>query len=237
MNRNKDFAGFLGQALDLLGANIAAVLVFVLVLGGLSSFGLMAGFIEESDTFASFGFSFIVDATDSLASVAYEIGVAIITIVASYLLLARFLESAGRLRDTETRIWAYVGMAILSGLAIALGFVLLIVPGLILMVRWSAASGFLIGARRGVTESLGASWEATRGYSWPIFFAGVVLLIGVVVVGGALGGAVGFAGNDLAIAIVSSVAEAASSAIFLAFGIGVYLLLQDDAEEIGEVFA
>lgn len=237
MKREKDFGGFLGQALELIGNNITAVLIFVAVLAGLNTIGLMTGLIEADDTIAGLGFGFMVEATDTFATAGYEIGVAVITIVASYFLLAQYLESSGRLRDRDTRIWAYIGMAILSGIGTVLGFLFLIIPGLILMVRWSAASGFLIGARKGVTESLGDSWEATRGHGWPIFFAGLVVFLGIIIVSAILGGAVGFSGNELAIALISSVAEAATNAVFLAFGIGVFLLVHDDTEEIGEVFA
>lgn len=237
MQRNRDFAGFMGQTLDLVGRNIPVVFLYIVVIGGLNAFGLMAGLIDSSDTIASVGMGFSVDAGSSLTSAAFELGVAILSVIAGYFVLSKLLESAGRLKATDTRIWAYVGMSILSMIGIVLGMLLLLIPGLILLVRWSAASGFLIGGRRGIAESLGASWEATRGYSWPIFFAGLVLFLGLIIIAGAFGGMLAFTGIDLMIALGSSIGEAAGNVLAFAFGIGVYTLVADDSTETADVFA
>lgn len=237
MRRDRNFAGFLGQAFELAGANIQAIAIFVVILAGVNTFGLMMGLIEAEDTIAGMGFGFMIEATDGLATAAYEIGAAVLTIVMSYFLLAQFLESAGRLPDRSTRIWAYVGLSILGMLGMVLGLMLLIVPGIILMVRWAASSGYLIGARTGIVDALGQSWEATRGHSWPIFFAGLVLFLGIAIFSGAIAGAAGFSEIQLLIAATSSVAEALANALMLAFGIGVYILIHDDTEETADVFA
>lgn len=235
--RDTDFGGFLGQTLDLMGANARAVVLFVLVLGGFNATGLMLGLIDGSDTIAGLGFGFNIDAEEGLIAGLFQIASGALTFIASYFLLMELLASCGRLPDRSTRIWAYIGMGILSMLGMVLGFLLLIIPGVILMVRWSASSGFLIADRMGISQSLGASWDATRGHSWPIFFAGVVLFIGLAIIGGVLGGLAGFAGNDLLIAVVSSMAEATGTALGLAFGIGVFTLVHDNSSQIGEVFA
>jgi len=237
MQRDRDFAGFMGQTLDLVGRNIPVVFLYIVVIGGLNAFGLMAGLIDSTDTIAGAGMGFSVDATDSLTSAAFELGVAILSIIAGYFVLSKLLESAGRLKATDTRIWAYIGMSILSMIGIVLGLILIIVPGLILLVRWSAASGFLIGGRRGITESLGASWEATRGYSWSIFFAALVLFLGLIIIAGAFGAMLAFTGIDLMIALGSSIGEAAGNVLAFAFGIGVYTLVADDSTETADVFA
>ena len=63
---------------------------------------------------------------------------------------------------------------ILAGLAIALGLVLLIAPGLYLMTIWSVVIPVIVLERRGVMEAFGRSRELVSGYGWSAF--GVIVL-------------------------------------------------------------
>ena len=82
------------------------------------------------------------------------------------------------------------------------------------------------------------SWDATRGHSWPIFFAGLVLL--VVFIGAAV--VIGL-GSDLAGSatigeiVAGSIIEAVMTAVSLAFSAAVFMLLDRDVEKFDEVFA
>src|SRR3989344_7542 len=58
-----------------------------------------------------------------------------------------------------------IAMAIL----IILGFILLIVPGVILIWRLFLAPYILLDQGTGVEESLRRSWQQTRGFGWPIY--------------------------------------------------------------------
>ena len=58
---------------------------------------------------------------------------------------------------------------IVTTLGIMLGLVLLILPGIVLFVRWSLTVPIILGGDRGVFDSIGDSWRATSGSSWPIF--------------------------------------------------------------------
>lgn len=237
MGRDKTFSGFMGATFDLIGENAGPLLLFVAVLGGLNTVGLLLGYIDAVGSLASIGFGFNIDPADGVFAGLFQIGVGVLSIVASYLLLARLLESQGRLPVRQTRIWAYIGLSILSVLGYMLGFLLLIIPGLILLVRWSATSGYLIERRLGVIDCMTASWDATRGSSWPIFLAGLVLFLGLMVIGGAIGGIGSVIGSNPVTVAFSSLAEVAGNALFLAYGIAVYLLVDDNARDIGDVFA
>lgn len=236
MTRDKDFSGFISETFGLLSRNAVPVLVFIAVLGGLNSLGLFLGYISEGDTLAGIGFGFSVDPADGLAAGLFQLAVGVLSIIASYFLLSRLLEGEGRLPVRDTRIWAYVGVMILSTLGMILGFMLLFVPGIILLVRWSATSGFLIERRLGLIESMSASWDATRGSSWPIFFVGLVLFIGLAVVGMVTGGMGMAIDSPMVTAVLSSFAEVAGNAVFLAFGIAVYLVVEDNSDAISDVF-
>lgn len=69
------------------------------------------------------------------------------------------------------------GLAILSSLGIALGFLLLIVPGVMLYVMWSVAAPALVEERLGPIEALGRSRELTSGARWKIFGLTLVVLV------------------------------------------------------------
>lgn len=161
---------------------------------------------------------------------------AILDVVGTYLLLTRFLSARGRLATGGGRFWPYVGMSIVSTIAVVFGLLLLIVPGIFLLVCWSAASGFLIGAGGGVTDSLRASWNATDGHGWAIFLAAVIVFVGVVVLSSVLEGLLALT-SEQAVNVVSAFLEAASGAVFAAFGIAVYRLVHDEGEALSEVFA
>jgi hypothetical protein len=60
---------------------------------------------------------------------------------------------------------------ILSALGFVVGLILLIIPGLILLVRWSVAWPILLVEGKTALQSMGRSAGLVRGYGWPIFGA------------------------------------------------------------------
>lgn len=67
-----------------------------------------------------------------------------------------------------------IGIAILVSLAVGIGLILLIVPGIILYLMFIVAVPVLVEERRGVIGSMERSAELTKGSRWRIF--GLVLL-------------------------------------------------------------
>ncbi len=80
------------------------------------------------------------------------------------------------------------GLGIIVGLGTGLGFILLIVPGIILAVMWSASTGVLVVENRGVFESMQRSRDLTRGYRWQIFGLAVIYVIASMLIGMLVGG-------------------------------------------------
>jgi len=74
------------------------------------------------------------------------------------------------------------GASLLSGLAILVGFVLFIVPGLIALVRWSMVVPVALADRVGVIEAMRRSWHRSAGHFWQIL--GLLMLTYVPVLGG-----------------------------------------------------
>ncbi|CAN7549636.1 hypothetical protein LJR225_004008 [Phenylobacterium sp. LjRoot225] len=75
------------------------------------------------------------------------------------------------------RLWPLLGLSLLAGLGVALGLVLLIVPGVMLATAWSVAGPTLIEERRPVMETFGRSAELTRGSRLNIFGVGLILVV------------------------------------------------------------
>jgi hypothetical protein len=74
--------------------------------------------------------------------------------------------------------WRHLGAAILaailSALAMGAGFLLLIVPGIIVWLALSLVYPVIIAEDSSGADSLGRSWELTKGYRWKIFVAALV---------------------------------------------------------------
>jgi hypothetical protein len=116
---------------------------------------------------------------------------------------------------------------ILAGIAIAIGFVLIIIPGLILLTIWAVISPSIVVEDKGVFESFGRSRELVRGQGWPVFGAIVLTFLIIVVVGivaSLIGDAIGDAGlvilRALGNVIVAPVWALVASILFFDLGGG-----------------
>ena len=69
---------------------------------------------------------------------------------------------------------AIIVAGLLAGLGIALGLVLLIVPGLILLTWWIVIIPVIVLEERSAGESFSRSRELVRGHAWSVF--GVIVL-------------------------------------------------------------
>ncbi len=91
------------------------------------------------------------------------------------------------IRSVEPVFWPLVAVSILFGLALAVGFVLLIIPGLILLVIWSVVAPVTVLERPGVFAAFGRSRELVRGNGWNVFAVIVLVFLAVAVIGIAAG--------------------------------------------------
>ena len=80
-----------------------------------------------------------------------------------------------------------IGVAILAGIAIAIGFLLLVVPGLILLTIWAVIAPVIVVEHSGVMDSFGRSRELVRGNGWQVFGVIFVVFLITAVVGAILG--------------------------------------------------
>ena len=85
------------------------------------------------------------------------------------------------LRATVAAALPFVGSvavaSILASIGIAIGFVLIIVPGLILLTFWSLIVPEIVIGGAGALESFGRSWRTVRGYAWNVFGTFVLVFL------------------------------------------------------------
>jgi hypothetical protein len=116
---------------------------------------------------------------------------------------------------------------ILAGIAIAIGFVLIIVPGLILLTIWAVLAPSIVVEDQGVFEAFGRSRELVRGNGWNVFGAIILAFLIVFAVGlvaSIIGAAIGNAGRVILQAVANvltaPVAALVSSILFFDLGGG-----------------
>jgi hypothetical protein len=95
----------------------------------------------------------------------------------------RDLSVGGLYRQVTPVLWPLAGASILFGIAVGIGFVLLIVPGLILLTIWAVLAPAIVIERRGVIESFRRSRELVKGYGWPVFGTVICAFLITAVVG------------------------------------------------------
>lgn len=93
----------------------------------------------------------------------------------------------GDLFSRRNLFWRYFGATIVYTVIVAVGFVLLIVPGVIFLVKYQFALYAVVDRGAGVTEAFNASARLTNGVKWKLFLfdlaLGAVLLVGVAALG------------------------------------------------------
>src|SRR5262245_60644174 len=117
--------------------------------------------------------------------------------------------------------------AILYGIAVAIGFLLIIVPGLILITIWAVIAPSIVVEDKGVIEAFGRSRQLVSGNGWNVFLTIFLVFLIVAVVSvlfSLIGAAIGDAGRVILGAIgnvvIVPVAALVSSILFFDLGGG-----------------
>ena len=121
------------------------------------------------------------------------------------------LDLSAAIAHAVSRFPATLATTAVMTAAISVGLVLLLIPGLVLMIRWFLAPNAVLLSGRGVRGALALSWELTGAHFAPLF--GLTLVVGVVtavisiplnfipVVGQLAAGWLGFAWGGMALAL------------------------------------
>ena len=140
--------------------------------------------------FAIYVITAILVALLSLAGVFGAILGAIISFAATYVVQASLIKAVQDVRDGRVDmdlsqtvraampyILPVIGASILAAIGIAIGLVLLIVPGLILLTFWCLIVPFIVVGGSGVFEAFGNSMRTVRGYAWRVFGTYVLVIL------------------------------------------------------------
>ena len=118
----------------------------------------------------------------------------IITVIAAFLVQAALVKAVQDVRDgrvdlslgeTVSAVLPYlftvIAASILAGIGISIGFVLIIIPGLVLLTFWSLIVPSIVIGGEGVFGSFGKSWRTVRGYAWHVFGTYVLVFLILIV--------------------------------------------------------
>ena len=159
----------------------------------------------------------------------------VVGIVAGYLLLDAMVRKTGlRSGKGQDTFLTFFGLSLLSGVAVLVGMLLLIIPGLFLIARWSIAQPLVVARGDGVMQAFGESWERTRGNEFQILIAMLALLvtfIAIVIAGTAL-----FEKTDIIGIVVGQIGSSAMSAVSLAMGVALYGLIVGAQKDVAATF-
>jgi hypothetical protein len=121
------------------------------------------------------------------------------SIVGTFLVQGALVEAVRDVRDgradldvgelysrARARLAALVVAGLLAGVGILLGLILLVVPGLYLLTRWSMIVPVIVLENRSAGESFGRSWELVRGNAWRVFGLIVITLLAAAIASGIL---------------------------------------------------
>ena len=224
--RNVTVGGMIGTGFDLLQRQAAWF-------GALALVSLALRLLQLFERTAVIG--------GSIGSGLMSIVVAVASFIASLLITREIMAREGLMAaGTPLRIGTYLGVTIVFGLAIGLGFLLLVVPGFLILLRWFLAPYFVLARGTGFKESLAASSDATKGHRGTIF--GLFVVLGVayfVIFGGvavATGGFQAFTDPSAGLPIVVLVVQAALGAVVGAQMLGIFATLADRTNVYGDVF-
>jgi hypothetical protein len=243
---NIDLGRVIGRGFNVLKANFLPFFGFALLLAGLPGFFqvyLAGGFGRE-------------DLLTGAISLPFYLGALLLGTAVSFLSLAllqgvltrsTILALGGRESDPGGSavhalrlVLPIIGISICVGLLIVCGFILLVVPGIMVWCALSVAIPVLVEERKDVFDSISRSRDLTRGSRLSIFLLGVLVWIISVVIGGVvsvLTGATMFptAGampNILILALGQGLAASLTNVINTVFIAALYVELREVKEGV-----
>jgi hypothetical protein len=117
----------------------------------------------------------------------------LVEIIAAFLLQATLVKAVQDVRDGRVDmslgetvraatpyLWAVTGASILAGIAITIGLILVIVPGLYLITIWAVIVPVIVLEQSGALASFGRSQQLVRGRGWHVF--GTLVLVFIILI-------------------------------------------------------
>jgi hypothetical protein len=157
-----------------------------------------------------------------------------------------FVDVVGQAARRFGALW---GLAVVRNLAVGVGLVALVVPGLMLLAAWMPATAILMVEDKAVMESLDLAWRLTKGSRWrlaalmavqlaALVLLGLLFVVGIMVLMLTLGPDVGESTAQISL---YPVFQAVVEIVLTVSSIAAYVALrnrkQGVAGDVAEVFA
>jgi hypothetical protein len=166
MNRKLDVGGTLSQVFSTYGqqAGVLLPLAFGLFLVVAIITGLFAGNVI---------LSLIAIGVSVIAATLYQ-GM-VVSLVRDVQDGSRDSSVGQLIEETWPVVLPLIGAGILAGIGIAIGLIIFIVPGLILLTIWSVIAPVIVVERSGAIDAFGRSRALVKGNGWQVF--GVIIVV------------------------------------------------------------
>jgi hypothetical protein len=224
--RSFDFGGVFSSTFSVIGKNFVTFLVFAIIAEIPSA--TLVWFVIGANPFSGMRF---VPPPGSVPKLYYAVllGSYLLTFIFSCILQAALIYGTvitlnGRraslidcLRIGLGAFLPVLAIGILAAIGLAVGFILLIVPGVILMLGWWVAIPVRVIEKKPIFEVFGRSWNLTSGHRGTIFGIFVVIWIANV--------AMGFAIMPLASLSLVSTSAGGASILYVAASATIRILL------------
>ena len=173
----------------------------------------------------------------------------LVPVLAFYGVLVVALRQSGLALDgLKGGFGMYFGLSLLSGIAIMFGYLLLVIPGIIMSVRWAPIYGYGMIDSGSVSDAMTRSWDATGPHFWPILLA-LLIPFGLAVASIAIFASSEFgiatewfleSTDEMAVALPvslgSNIAAQLATIASMSIGLAVYSLLRHPQGQVQEVF-
>jgi hypothetical protein len=119
----------------------------------------------------------------------FLIGIIILYLISVFLLGSMMVAASDSKKSigdaasqSISRYLVFLVTSVVTSIITVIGLILFVIPGIFLGVKLSLASAEAMVGKKGVVDSLKASWSATTGNFWGIFFAFLVTIIAIYII-------------------------------------------------------
>lgn len=190
--------GVLSQAFGLYRSNLGVLLGVGFVVAVIA--GIIIGLLNDSDSAVAQFIGWIVQ----LVATAVYTGF-VVKLVQDARDGVRDSSASELIGAAMPALGALIINGILYGIGVGIGFILIIIPGLILMTLWSVGQPSIVVEGRGPIEAFGRSYRLVKGQGWTVFGILVcvfLIMIVAAIIAGAIGAAIGGAVGAIIVSIL-----------------------------------
>jgi hypothetical protein len=197
---NFDIGRVIQRTMALVGRNFIPFFVLALVLTGIPSLVLQLAMPTDPTAVQQapgvYITSIIIGALVSIATGVILQGT--LTRASVDDLSGKGVQLGAAVSNAVALILPLIGLGLLVGLGIAVGFLALVVPGIFLALCWMVASPVMVVEKLGVIASMQRSMALTQGHRWAILGLIVLFVIAYMIVAAVIGAILGGSMAELA---------------------------------------